>query len=417
MSGTVIAQALGFALSPVISRLFSPSDFGVFGSFDAVSGVIAAAVTLEYTQAIMLPKAKADAINLFVVSCLCAFVVSALCLLCCLLAPAAIRGLMRTSNGWFLVLLVAATAITGLNSACQAWCVRAKAFKHTSASQVVRSVSANGTQIGLGYLHVGALGLIASSVLADFLASLNLARVLLPDIKTLRHDIRWRRMRQLAYEYRDFPMYAASQNVITTLSQGLPVLLMTYFYGIAVAGAYAFALRILQTPMSFVLRSLRQVLLQRACETQHRGGSLVSLYVKITSGLFALALLPTLVLLIWSPSIFHWVFGSQWKLAGEFARSLMLWMVVAFCNLPAVLFAQVIRIQRTVLAYDLLVLTGRTLVLVLGGWYASASQTVLAFSIVGAAMNLFLILLVGHAVMKREGHVSLERIRKCFAKG
>ena len=47
MSGTAAAQAIGFALTPVISRLYSPSDFGIFGSFDAVLTVVAAGVTLD----------------------------------------------------------------------------------------------------------------------------------------------------------------------------------------------------------------------------------------------------------------------------------------------------------------------------------------------------------------------------------
>src|SRR5450759_1384511 len=58
MTGTALAQTLGFALSPVISRLFTPSEFGVFGSFGAVPGVVSAGATLEYTQAIMLPKER-----------------------------------------------------------------------------------------------------------------------------------------------------------------------------------------------------------------------------------------------------------------------------------------------------------------------------------------------------------------------
>jgi len=49
MSGSAIAQVLGFALTPIISRLFSPSDFGVFGSFNSISTIIAAGVTLQYT--------------------------------------------------------------------------------------------------------------------------------------------------------------------------------------------------------------------------------------------------------------------------------------------------------------------------------------------------------------------------------
>jgi O-antigen/teichoic acid export membrane protein len=93
-------------------------------------------------------------------------------------------------------------------------------------------------------------------------------------------------------EYKDFPMYSNTQNVMNTLSLGLPVLLLAQFYGIAVAGAYAFGVRILQTPMGFVTRSLYQVLYQKASETHNRGDRLVPLYVKVTSGLFAIGLFP-----------------------------------------------------------------------------------------------------------------------------
>jgi O-antigen/teichoic acid export membrane protein len=365
----------------------------------------------------MLPKEKADALNLFIVSCLVTSVIVFLSLGACLLAPAHLLKLMSTSSAWMLALLVLATLVNGLNSSCQAWCVRVKAFKQTSASQVIRSVSANGTQIGFGFLKGGAAGLIVSSVLGDMLASLNLIRTLLPDLFALRRSIRWDRMRQLAKDYRDFPMYAASQNVINALSSGLPILLLTHFYGIVAAGAYAFGIRILGAPMGLILSALRQVLFQKAGETQHQGRNLAPLYVKITAGLFAMALVPSLVLFIWAPQLFTWIFGSQWHTAGEFARFLVLWMLFVFCNLPAVLFARIIRIQRTILVYDLVLLAGRVLALVLGGLFLSAFQTIMMFSLVGAAMNLFLIMLVGHAVMRKEGETSLNRIRDYLREG
>jgi len=169
--------------------------------------------------------------------------------------------------------------------------------------------------------------------------------------------------------------------------------------------------------MGFVLTALRQVLFQKAGETQHQGGSLGPLYVKITVGLFVLAFIPSLILFIWAPQLFTWIFGSQWYTAGEFARSLVLWMMFVFCNLPAVLFAQLIRIQRTVFLYDLVLLAARALALVLGGLYLNASKTIMLFSLVGAAMNIFLIFLVGYAVMKKEGPANLDRIRDYLMKG
>lgn len=58
MSGSALAQVLGYALSIIISRLYTPAEFGVYGAFSAVLGVIAAGITLDYSLAIMLPKEK-----------------------------------------------------------------------------------------------------------------------------------------------------------------------------------------------------------------------------------------------------------------------------------------------------------------------------------------------------------------------
>jgi O-antigen/teichoic acid export membrane protein len=209
-------------------------------------------------------------------------------------------------------------------------------------------------------------------------------------------------MKQLAKEYKDFPLYSASQNVINSLSLGLPVLLLTHFYGLAVTGAYAFAVRITWAPVALVMGSLRQVLFQKASETHHRGGNLVTLYLKLTVGLFGLAIVPTLVLLIWAPQIFSWMFGTPWTASGEYSRSLVLWYLVVLCNLPAVLFARIIRIQRTLFVYNLVLLAMRTLTLVLGGMYLSASHAIFLFAMLSAVMNLSLNVLVGWALVKRE---------------
>ncbi|MHC1725277.1 MAG: lipopolysaccharide biosynthesis protein [Syntrophobacteraceae bacterium] len=410
MSGTVAAQIIGFILTPVISRLFSPSDFGVFGSFEAVGTVIAMGVTLDYSQAIMLPKQKADALCVFALSCMSTFLIAGGCLIFCCAAPTLIHDLVKSPNAWVPALLVLSILVSGLNQSCQAWCVRVKAFKHTSASQVVRSLSCSGSQVGMGYFNGGPVALIISRILADILASINLLRVLLPDLISLRHLIRRERIKELAIEYRDFPCYSATQNIISALSQGLPVLLLTHFYGIAVAGAYAFGLRILYAPQGLVLTALRQVLFQKAAETASGDESLMPLYLKTTLALFCIALFPALVLFIWSPQIFTLIFGHQWLLAGEFAQGLILWMLFAFCNVPSVLFARILRMQQTVFFYSLFVLFVRSLVLIGGGMYLSSYSTILIFSLTGAALNFLLILIVGCALMRREGASSLRGI-------
>lgn len=410
-TGSVIGQAIGFALSPIISRLFTPSDFGVFGSFGAVTGVIAAIATLDYSQAVMLPKKREDAGQVFLLSCLATLAITVLCAAVFLLFPNWLTRVLNIRSGWLLTLIVLDVLVGGLTTSLQAWCVRAKAFKHTSASQVVRGISSNGLQVGLGIARSGAPGLVVSSVLADFLASLNLLRLTLTDVRAFIAGARWERLKQLAADYRDFPAYSATQNLLNALSMGLPVLLLTHYYGIAIAGAYAFGMRLLNAPMNLISGALRQVLFQKAGEMQHQGRSLLPLFVKCTAGLFGLGFLPTLVLGGWSPQIFTWVFGSKWQMAGEFARYLMVWLLFSFSNLPAVLFARLIRIQRTLFVYNSIVLAVRVIALVIGGLYLTALHSISLFSVVGAVMNLVLILLVGRALVKREGEFSLAQLR------
>lgn len=408
MSGTALAQVISFALAPIISRLYSPADFGVFGAYIAIIQVVAAAITLQYSQALMLPKQKSDAFGLFIISCLSTLTIAALCLVVCSSVPHFILNFVKAPSAWILALIILGILAAGFNQAFQGWCVRNKAFKNTSASQIVRSISANGTQVGLGYLRGGPFILIFGAFFGDLLATLNLARVVLPDLKVFWRGIRWKRLWHLAKEYRDFPLYSASSNVINSLSFGLPVFLLTHYYGIAIAGAYAFGIRLLQAPMGLILTALRQVLYQKASETYNKGGRLVPLYLKISGGLFALGLVPSLILFIWAPQIFSWFFGAEWHTAGVFARSLILWLFFLFCNVPAVLFARIIRMQRKMFFFDQALLILRALALIIGGMYLTAAQTVLLFSLVGAVMNIVFITIIGFALMRIEGSKGLK---------
>jgi len=406
MSGTAGAQAVAFLMSPIISRLYAPPDFGILGSFNSILMVISAGVTLNYSQAIMLPHKKEDAINLLVLSCTSALVISTLCLAISCLRSEFFQGLLNFPNAWFLLILILAILISGLNKSLQSWSVRVKAFKYTSASQVVRSISSSGAQVGLGYMQYGAKGLVSATILGNTLAGLSLLRVVMPDLIALRHFIHWKSIKHVAKEYKDFPFYSAPREVLNALSRGLPVLLLNYYYGISVAGAYAFCIRIMSMPMSFVLQSLRQVLFQRASESYNQGGNLMALYLKTTGGLILLASIPSLVLFIWAPQLFSWVFGSQWFTAGEYARWLILWLAVMFCNLPSTLFAQIIRIQREAFLFDVVVLIARAGILIIGGMYLSALRTVLLFSVLGSALNLGWIIFVGRALKRRSSLIT-----------
>jgi lipopolysaccharide exporter len=410
MTGTGVAQAVGFALGPVVSRLFTPSDFGVFGSFSAVLTTITAGVTLSFSQAVLLPKDNEDAICVLALSCASTVSVTVSLLVVCLFAVGQVQSLIEAPSAVFVVLLVVASLVGGLQISVQSWSIRIKAFRTMSASQIIRSLSSNGSQVGLGLLKAGAIGIVCATILGDLLAMLTLLRTVLSDLLALRHSIRWQRMKKVAREYSHFPIYSAPKEVINALSRGLPVLLLTNYYSLSVAGAYAFGVRMLSVPMSFVLGALRPVLFQKASEIYNRGDRLVPVYMRFTGGLFLLALVPSAVVLMWAPQVFTWVFGAQWLTAGEFARWLTLWLAAMLCSLPATIFAQVIRMQRQAFFFDIVLIAVRTLSLVAGGMLLSELQTVVVFSVVSCGMSVIWIAVVGVALMKREGGTNWRRM-------
>jgi len=404
MLGTVVAQIIGLAISPLISRLFTPSDFGVLGSFNAVLSVVAAFVTLQYSQALMLPKHDEEASNVFAISILSVCIVSLTGLLIAYLFSDWLLGVLKAPQSrWLLWFLPLSIFVAGINQSFQAWCVRRKAFTKTASSQMIRAGSVGSLQIISGLLHHGSGGLITSSIAANGIASVNLSRQIFGEDKMLlKKSFNLMQISRQAKKYRDFPLYSATQNAINALSQGLPVLLLAHFYGIAVAGAYAFGLRLLQVPMQFVLTALRQVLFQRASEIHNNGGCLLPLFVKITSGLFGIACIPSLVLFIWAPEVFSWAFGAEWYTAGVYARWLILWLVVLFSNVPSVLFARILRQQRSLFFFELIVLISRVGVLGIGGHWLSALNTVIIFSALSSLLNVMLIVWVGVLLITSE---------------
>ena len=73
VSGSVTAQILSILLVPLITRIYSPDDFGIFQLFLSISGILIIFSTFSYQFAIMLPKREEDSAN---VAFLCAILVT-----------------------------------------------------------------------------------------------------------------------------------------------------------------------------------------------------------------------------------------------------------------------------------------------------------------------------------------------------
>ena len=75
LTGTASGQLVSILLSPILTRLYSPQQFGVLSVYIAVVSILAVIASLRYELTIPLASSDDDAINLVAV-CACALAIT-----------------------------------------------------------------------------------------------------------------------------------------------------------------------------------------------------------------------------------------------------------------------------------------------------------------------------------------------------
>ena len=240
MTGTTFAQALMILVAPILTRLYTPEDFGVFALYTSVLGILAVVSCWRYELAIVLPEKDEDAANLLVLSILICFSMAALTLLLVALFRTTLANLLGAPELapwlWFMPLSLIAA---GLFQVFNYWSTRRKQFKRLAVRQITQSTVISATQIGTGALYptVNAGGLIGGAILGQLTATGRLAwQIGRDEGPKIRGAFNKLNMKQMLIRYKDFPLYSSWSGFLNTASAMLPALLLGYFFNPAVVG-------------------------------------------------------------------------------------------------------------------------------------------------------------------------------------
>jgi O-antigen/teichoic acid export membrane protein len=166
MTGTTIAQAIPVAISPILTRLYTPEDFGILASFIAIISMITALGCFRYELAIPLPENDEDAISLVTLSVLIAFVMSLIFFLIIIFWGnkfLEIIGYREIKK--YLLLIPLSFFGVGLYQALSYWTIRKKRFILITRTRVSRSSLQAFMQVLIGFLNSGPIGLIIGDVI------------------------------------------------------------------------------------------------------------------------------------------------------------------------------------------------------------------------------------------------------------
>lgn len=397
--GTAGAQAITMAFAPLITRLYGPEAYGLLGAFSAMTGVLAPVAALTYPMAIVLPKREADARGLVKLAFIASALVGGLALAVFALAGEEILTWLGAGEiASFALLVPLVVVFTACWQIPLQWLIRYKAFKATARVSITHALLLNGAKAVGGLVYPAAAVLVSLQTVGMALKALLLgAAARLVGEKHPRDQGEGRRtsLIELGRRHADFPLYRAPQDFINAASQSLPVLMLAAWVGPAAAGFYALARTVLGLPSSLVAESVGKVFYPRVTEACHNGESCFRLIGRATLALAGIGVVPFAILVAFGPWLFQLVFGTEWAMAGEYARWLALMYFFNFINKPSVAAIPVLGRQRGLLIYEIFSTGSKVLALYLGlVVYSSDRVAVALFAVFGALAYIALILWV-----------------------
>jgi O-antigen/teichoic acid export membrane protein len=334
--GTVFAQSLSLIASPVLTRLYSPTDFGILAVFISLLSVISVVASLRYEVAIPIPDSKEDAFALVAIS------------LLILVGTVALTALSVGFFGDFIAthanvlivkpylwLLPIGMAFTGAYQVLSSLAIRQRNFRLLANTKINQSITLVICQLVFGIINPSALYLLASNILGSSAGVYKLSKGAYTFFTEIEKSHLLKRFKYVALRYIRYPLIFGSSSLLNAVGLNLPALLLAYVYSPQVVGWYGFAQRVIALPMTMVGQSVAQVYIGEAAllRREHPKG-LRPLFLNTTKKLLMLGAPPLLLLGMVGPQLFKLVFGENWQEAGIMMQVMVPMFIAQFVVVP-----------------------------------------------------------------------------------
>ena len=331
-----LAQVIGIAALPIITRLYGPADLGILAVYSSFLSIAVVTASLRYESAYAIPRQDETAANLFALCLVLLAVTSTVFALVVFLVGDLFTGTFSPGlPGQYLWLLVPGFFGAGLYSILNYWAIRQRDYPRVASTRVNQSASGAASKILLGLLSAGPAGLIVGHIVSQAAGIGTFVRRMWKTERKNLSQVSVDGIRAVAKEYWSFPAFNLPASVVNTLSLQLPTFMLLAIYGSQTVGLYALAQNLLVLPGSIISTALAQVYLGEASKLVREGSSEIrSLYVTTIRQL-ALVAVPAIGLLaLAAPFLIPIIFGGAWAEAGWYCLPLALMMIPQFVSTP-----------------------------------------------------------------------------------
>lgn len=387
--GNSLAQAIPILISPILTRIYDPKDFGIFGIYMACVMVLASLANGQYHLAIVLPTSNNKAFHLsvlaFISTCILTFL---LYMIIILFSDNIILLLNSQEMKTWIYLVPVSVFLMAIYQIYQYNNTRIKDFKSISISNIYRTSIMSSSQVLLNFIFKDVAGLIMGLIIGTTVAIFYLIRTSKKNI----YKIKYKTILAVAKYYKEFPKINTINNLLYTFSQYSIYVVIGLIYSIEYVGFFTLVQRVMLVPSTIIGNAVGQVFYQKisnSIKSNQVYEDLVYTLKIIVVSSFVIFLL----VYIFIQDIFVIVFGEKWFEAGEIAMYLVPLFFFQFIRASINTITLVYKKQKIQMYINITMLLFTLSIFFIGYKYKIAfMDLILNYSVIMSILNLFIII-------------------------
>lgn len=380
LSANIIAQIIGLVVYPILTRIYSPEDFGLLNLFLSISSILVILSTAEYYNAIVLPKEEKKAISIVQV-CLLLLILITILTTISIGFSKQIASLFNTPKlaeyYWIMPIIV---FTLGLWNILNYWYIRNTQYNNISSYLVSNSILSSIGKICFGQAGILSGGMIYSIVIAPIISLFFNLFHTKNKIK-LFFTFSWNKIIKAAKAYRYFPTYSLPRSFINIIAGQLPILLLTPIFGSHYVGLWGMALLLGFTPINVITRSIYQVLYQHTTNRVNQQLPISEFFKRFTFYVLGIGI-PFFAILYWIlPDLTTFLLGKEWITTSLYIRWMLPWLLCSILTSSTGFLADIFFKQKIGFAFELLTTILRCVGVGIGIWLNDFTTSIIGYTI------------------------------------
>lgn len=327
IAGTALSNLLIVMTTPILTRLYTPEDFGSFSIFLSILYTLTIIVSLRYETAIPLPEKDDDAFHLLVLSSVITVMMSVLTFGVVIFLHFTDLLHIPGIDGYIWLLSLSLLGI-GLFQVMNCWAIRTEEFEAVSRAKVMMNSGQVGPQMLLGFLSPSVLSLLIGEIAGRFFGVVTYVRKLKQD-RLRYHPISMVKMKSVMKRYKSFPLVSSWSALLHNAGSQLPVFFLVAVFDTKTAGFFFLAQKILTIPEGLIGFSASQVYLSQAAQQARLSyREFRTFFWDIVKKMIMMGTVTIGAIALIAPPLIQIVFGNVWTDTGAFIQVLSIMYVM-----------------------------------------------------------------------------------------